>query len=93
MKNKKMSLAGVMLGAALTTTSAFAGSHGGCGSSKCGNETKKKVEKKGACGSSKCGADTKAQEKLKDKAKCGSDTKSKAQEKKATGACGSGKCG
>ena len=92
MKNKKMTLAGVMLGATLTTTSAFAGSHGGCGSSKCGNETKKNVEKKGS-NSSKCGANTKAQEKLKDKAKCGSDTKTKAQEKKATGACGSGKCG
>jgi len=38
--NTKMKLAGIMLGAALTTTSAFAAGSS-CGAGKCGGEAKK----------------------------------------------------
>ncbi|MGB1227766.1 MAG: hypothetical protein ACPG9K_07720 [Poseidonibacter sp.] len=90
----KLKLAGVMLGAALTTTAAFAGSGGSCGAGKCGGETKK-MEKKGSCGAGKCGGDTKKKDMKKGSCgagKCGGDTK-KDMKKKATGACGAGKCG
>jgi len=58
--NTKMKLAGIMLGAALTTTSAFAG-NGSCGAGKCGGDMKKteKMDKKGSCGAGKCGGDMK----------------------------------
>jgi uncharacterized low-complexity protein len=39
--NTKMKLAGIILGAALTTTSAFAGTNGSCGAGKCGGDMKK----------------------------------------------------
>ena len=74
--NTKMKLAGIMLGAALTTTSAFAAS-GSCGAGKCGGEAKtEKMDKKGSCGAGKCGGEMK--EKAEKKAgscgagKCGS---------------------
>ena len=55
MKNKaKLKLAGVLLGAALSSTGAYAG-NGSCGAGKCGGEAKK-MEKKGACGTGKCGS-------------------------------------
>jgi uncharacterized low-complexity protein len=57
----KMKLAGIMLGAALTTTAAFAG-NGSCGAGKCGGDMKK-TEKKGSCGAGKCGGDMKKSEK------------------------------
>jgi len=93
-KNTKIKLAGVLLGAALSSTGAYAGS-GSCGSSKCGGE--KKIEKKGSCGSAKCGGEKKKEMademsgnsgKKTEMAKCGADMK-----KKVEGACGAGKCG
>ena len=54
--SKKMKLAGLILGAALTTTTAFAG-NGSCGAGKCGGDMKK--EMKGSCGAGKCGGDMK----------------------------------
>ena len=60
--NTKMKLAGIILGAAWTTTSAFAGTteKGSCGAGKCGGDMKKdakKEMKKGSCGAGKCGGD------------------------------------
>lgn len=43
--NTKLKLAGMMLGAALTSTTAVAASSGSCGAGKCGGDMKK-VEKK-----------------------------------------------
>jgi uncharacterized low-complexity protein len=76
--SKKMKLAGLILGAALTTTVAFAG-NGSCGAGKCGGDMKKdaKEMKKGSCGAGKCGGDMKKEMK-KDMKK---------------GSCGAGKCG
>ena len=54
----KMKLAGIMLGAALTTTAAFAG-NGSCGAGKCGGDMKKTEKKAGSCGAGKCGSDKK----------------------------------
>jgi len=94
--NTKMKLAGIMLGAALTTTSAFAG-NGSCGAGKCGGEAKtEKMDKKGSCGAGKCGGDMKKSEKMDKKGscgagKCGGDMKKKAEKK--AGSCGAGKCG
>ena len=54
----KMKLAGIMLGAALTTTAAFAG-NGSCGAGKCGGDMKKDAKKEmksGSCGAGKCGS-------------------------------------
>lgn len=62
MKKKKLTLAGVMLGAALTTTSAFAGNSGACGAGKCGGsmndnmQEMHKNKKTDSCGSGKCGS-------------------------------------
>ena len=53
---KKIKLAGIMLGAALTAGSAFA-SNGACGAGKCGS-SEKKTEKTG-CGAGKCGGEMK----------------------------------
>lgn len=102
-KNTKLKLAGVLLGAALSSTGAYA-ANGACGASKCGGEAKK-MEKKGACGSGKCGSNMNknnmnemsgnAGKKAKGSCgagKCGSDMKHEAK-KKASGACGAGKCG
>ncbi|XPV68408.1 MAG: hypothetical protein ACNI25_14030 [Halarcobacter sp.] len=92
-KNTKIKLAGVLLGAALSSTGAYAGS-GSCGSSKCGGETKK-MQKKASCGSSKCGANV-AKEKNMNYKK-GHEKKDEMMEKKASkkveGSCGAGKCG
>ena len=60
--NTKMKLAGIILGAALTTTSAFAG-NGSCGAGKCGGDMKKTEKKSGSCGAGKCGGDMKKTEK------------------------------
>jgi uncharacterized low-complexity protein len=86
--NKKMKLAGLILGAALTTSVAFA-ANGSCGAGKCGGEAKKEMTEKaaGSCGSGKCGGDMKKEAKSDMK-----DTKSEMKEK-ATGSCGTGKCG
>ena len=56
--NTKMKLAGIILGAALTTTSAFAGTteKGSCGAGKCGGDMKKTEKKAGSCGAGKCGS-------------------------------------
>ena len=74
--NTKMKLAGIILGAALTTTTAFAG-NGSCGAGKCGGDMKKteKMDKKGSCGAGKCGGDMKKKEMKKGSCgagKCGS---------------------
>lgn len=46
MKNKaKLKLAGVLLGAALSSTGAYAG-NGACGAGKCGGGEAKKMERK-----------------------------------------------
>lgn len=106
--NTKLKLAGAMLGAALTTTTAIAGNGGACGAGKCGADTKK-IEKKGACGSGKCGGDMQKEMKKSMKGscgagKCGGDMRSNdmkndmqnssmRKDKKVTGSCGAGKCG
>ncbi|QEE31636.1 HvfA family oxazolone/thioamide-modified RiPP metallophore [Malaciobacter canalis] len=102
--NTKLKLAGMMLGAALTSTTAVAASGGSCGAGKCGGDMKK-VEKKGSCGSGKCGADMQKEMKgSTGSAKCGGDMKSNdmkndmhnnsmKKDKKVTGSCGAGKCG
>lgn len=80
MKNTKIKLAGILLGAALASTGAYAGEKSGsCGAGKCGGDMKKDAKKEmksGSCGAGKCGGDMKK------------DTK-----KKASGSCGAGKCG
>ena len=96
--NTKMKLAGIILGAALTSTSAFAHNHssGGCGAGKCGGDMKKteKMDKKGSCGAGKCGGDMKKI--IKKEAgscgagKCGGEMK---KTEKKTASCGAGKCG
>lgn len=75
--NTKIKLAGVLLGAALSSTGVYAGS-GSCGASKCGGEAKK-MEKKGSCGASKCGAKT--------------DEMKGNMGKKSEMKCAAGKCG
>ena len=67
-----MKLAGIMLGAALTTTAAFAG-NGSCGAGKCGGEMKTE-KKSGSCGAGKCGGDMKKDKKAGScgAGKCGS---------------------
>lgn len=96
--SKKIKLAGMILGTALSTSAVFAG-NGSCGAGKCGagkcgssmnQETKEmkdtKAEMKdakGACGAGKCGGNMSADtQDMKPAAKT-----------KATGACGAGKCG
>ena len=75
--NNKMKLAGLILGAALTASTAYAAS-GSCGAGKCGGDIKKEVTEKaaGSCGAGKCGGDMKKEVK-----------------EKAAGSCGAGKCG
>ena len=83
-KNTKIKLAGVLLGAALSSTGAYAG-NGSCGAGKCGGDTKKKANKGEMSGNAgkksvaSCGA-----------GKCGANDKAK---KKVEGSCGAGKCG
>ncbi len=104
-KNTKIKLAGVLLGAALSSTGAYAG-NGSCGAGKCGGEAKK-VEKKGSCGAGKCGS--KANDEMSGNAgkkgtmacgagKCGAKMMEKQEmkkeaKKKVEGSCGAGKCG
>ena len=77
--NTKMKLAGIMLGAALTSTAAFAG-NASCGAGKCGGDVKK-TEKKASCGAGKCGADMKKDMKKAScgAGKCGADMKKEAK--------------
>ena len=82
--NIKMRLAGLLLGALIATTSAFAG-NGSCGAGKCGSEMKK--EMKGSCGAGKCGSEMKKE--MKDEMK---DTK-EGMKDTTKGSCGAGKCG
>lgn len=109
MKNKaKLKLAGVLLGAALSSTGAYAG-NGSCGAGKCGGEAKK-MEKKGACGAGKCGSNDEMSGNAGKKAsgacgagKCGANDKGqemkqqnmmkKEAKQKVKGSCGAGKCG
>ena len=79
--NIKMKLAGLLLGALIATTSAFAAE----ATHKCGAEMKK--EMKGSCGAGKCGAEMKKE--MKDEMK---DTK-KEMKDEMKGSCGTGKCG
>ena len=55
--NNKMKLAGLILGAALTASTAYA-ANGSCGAGKCGGDMKKEVKEKaaGSCGAGKCGS-------------------------------------
>ena len=59
--NNKMKLAGLILGAALTTSAAYA-ANGSCGAGKCGGDMKKeattevKEKATGSCGAGKCGS-------------------------------------
>ena len=72
--NNKMKLAGLILGAALTTSAAYA-ANGSCGACKCGGDMKKEVTEKaaGSCGAGKCGGDMKKEMKGSCGAgKCGS---------------------
>lgn len=102
-KNQKLKLAGILLGAALSSSGAYAAS-GSCGAGKCGGEAKK-MEKKSSCGAGKCGGDMK-----KDKGNMLTDMKEKKMEmahdadkkamdmkkdakSKVEGSCGAGKCG
>merc|ERR1711941_1980 len=81
-KNTKIKLAGILLGAALSSTGAYAG-NGSCGAGKCGGKEAKKMEKKGSCGAGKCGGDMKKEaNEMVGEAK-----------KKVDGSCGAGKCG
>lgn len=102
-KNTKLKLAGVLLGAALSSTGAYA-ANGSCGASKCGGEAKK-MQKKGSCGAGKCGSNMNknSANEMSGNAgkkatascgagKCGGDMK-KDSKKKVTGSCGAGKCG
>ncbi|QKF80709.1 hypothetical protein CRV08_07410 [Halarcobacter ebronensis] len=102
MKNQKIKLAGVLLGAALTSTGAFAAS-GSCGAGKCGSEPKK-VETKGSCGAGKCGSEKKDQTSTntnemsgnagkKTNMACGAGKCGANMNKKVEGSCGAGKCG
>ena len=94
MKSTKIKLAGILLGAALASTGAYAGEKSGsCGAGKCGGDMKK-VEKKadGSCGAGKCGADMKKGDMHK-KSDMKKDTMKKDGMKKVEGSCGAGKCG
>ena len=75
--SKKMKIVGLILGALLSTSIAFA--EGSAGTGKCGGDMKK--ETKGSCGTGKCGGDMKQ------------ETKSDMKQEKAAGSCGAGKCG
>jgi uncharacterized low-complexity protein len=101
MKTKK-NLASVVLGAAIMSTTAFAGMNGSCGSNM--KETKEMTKNgnsdemmkvKGGCGAGKCGSDMKKSkdvdndEMMKKKKKMMEEK----SEMKAKGSCGSGKCG
>lgn len=100
-KNKKIKLAGVLLGAALTSTGSFAAS-GSCGAGKCGSEPKK-IEQKGSCGAGKCGSSDKKELVEKDEMSgnqgkktemaCGAGKCGASMNKKVEGSCGAGKCG
>ncbi len=81
----KMKLAGILLGAALASTGAYAG-NGSCGAGKCGGDMKKseKMDKKGSCGAGKCGGDMKKKEMKSGSCgagKCGGDMKKDAKKK------------
>ena len=93
--NNKMKLAGLILGAVLTTSAAYA-ANGSCGAGKCGGEAKKEMTEKasGSCGAGKCGADMKKEMKsdMQD-AKSEMKSEMKDMKEKATGSCGAGKCG
>ena len=87
--NNKMKLAGLILGAALTTSSAFA-ANGSCGAGKCGAAMMK--DSKQACDLK--GKDHKCDCKDKEKCKCESKEKCTCNMKKEMkGSCGAGKCG
>ena len=70
--NNKMKLAGLILGAALTTSAAYA-ANGSCGAGKCGGDMKKEVTEKpaGSCGAGKCGGDMKKEVTEKAAGSCG----------------------
>ena len=76
--NKKIKLAGILLGAVISTsTMAVAGDNSGkCGAGKCGGEAKKEMK------SGKCGA-----------GKCGGEAKKEMKKEMKSGKCGAGKCG
>ena len=73
--NNKMKLAGLILGAALTTSAAYA-ANGSCGAGKCGGEAKKEMTEtaSGSCGAGKCGGEKKEMKKPAD-GKCGGEKK------------------
>ena len=57
--SKKAKLAGILLGAAISTTTMVASGMndgGKCGAGKCGGDMKKKEMKSGKCGAGKCGS-------------------------------------
>jgi len=80
--NKKIKLAGILLGAVIaTSTMAVAGENGKCGAGKCGGDMKKEMKKdmkSGKCGAGKCGGDMK---------------KGEMKKEMKSGKCGAGKCG
>ena len=88
MKNTKIKLAGILLGAALASTGAYAAGSS-CGAGKCGGETKKMEKKSGSCGAGKCSGETKKMDKMDKGGKCGADIMKK---KKMNGTCAAGKC-
>ena len=67
--NKKMKLAGLLLGTVISTSAmAESTSSAKCGAGKCGGETKTEMKADAKCGAGKCGADAKKDMKS---AKCG----------------------
>jgi len=94
--SKKIKLAGILLGAVISTsTMAVAGENGKCGAGKCGGEMKKEMKKDGKCGAGKCGGDMKKEMKSSKcgAGKCGGDMKKGAKKEMKSGKCGAGKCG
>ena len=99
-KNRKNSLASIVLGTTIMGVAAFAGTNGSCGGTmdkKCKDTDKKCIEemmkkKSGSCGGDmkkkpgSCGGDMK-----KKSGSCGGEMSGKSGKK--SGSCGAGKCG
>ncbi len=107
-KNTKIKLAGVLLGAALSSTGAYAG-NGSCGAGKCGSKNNEMSGNSGkksvmTCGAGKCGSKMmkEVEEEKNENHMMGQEKKQEMMEKnmmkkeakkKIEGSCGAGKCG
>jgi uncharacterized low-complexity protein len=100
--NKKVKLAGMLLGTVISTSAMADMKEGAkCGAGKCGGEMKKEM-KSSKCGAGKCGGEMQKEMKQKKSSKCGSgkcgsemnkDMNNEMKKESKSAKCGSGKCG